>query len=54
MDVVEVLMTEHTAIRNTSGNLIIDSDSNDFQLFVEYLKNCHIEIEEKIFVPVMN
>ena len=53
MDVVEVLMTEHTAIRNTSGNLIIDSDSNDFQLFVEYLKNCHIEIEEKIFVPVM-
>ena len=53
MDVVEVLMTEHTAIRNISGNLMIDSDSSDFQLFVEYLKKCHIEIEEKVFVPVM-
>ena len=53
MDVVEVLMTEHSAIRHISNNFKFDSESSDFQVFVEYLKKCHIEIEERVFVPVM-
>lgn len=53
MDVVEVLMTEHSAIRHISNNFKFDSESSDFQVFVEYLKKCHIEIEERVFVPVI-
>ena len=53
MDVVEVLMTEHSAIRHISNNFTFDSESSDFQVFVEYLKKCHIEIEERVFVPVI-
>lgn len=51
-DIVELLMVEHQAIRHLSRYIRRNSDE-DLMGFHEYLKNVHIEIEEKIVFPIL-
>ncbi len=51
-DLVELLMIEHSAIRHIS-NYFDFSNQYDLEGFHEYLKNVHIEIEEKIVFPLL-
>ncbi len=50
-DIVEILMLEHLAIRNISR--CRKPEEATFYEFNAYLKNCHIEIEEKIVFPLI-
>ena len=50
-DIVEILMIEHLAIRHISR--CRKPGDTDFYEFNAYLKNCHIEIEEKIVFPLI-
>lgn len=51
-DLVELLMIEHGAIRHLSKYISNDSDE-DLIGFHEYLKNVHIEVEEKIVFAIL-
>ncbi len=52
-DLAEILMLEHLAIRHTRKELEKKPDYVSLETFNEYLKDCHIEIEEKILFPVL-
>ncbi len=50
-DLAGILMLEHVAIRNIS--ICTKSGEPDFAEFHSYLRNCHIEIEEKLVFPLV-
>lgn len=52
-DIAEILMTEHACIRHIRDNFTLEDNGDLFVDFVDYLKLCHIEIEEKVLVPVL-
>jgi hemerythrin superfamily protein len=51
-DLVELLMVEHSAIRHISKYISFNG-GDDLSGFHEYLKNVHIELEEKIVFPLL-
>ena len=52
-DLAEVLMIEHLAIKQSKWLLEKQYDSDAFINFHSYVKECHIELEEKICFPVL-
>ncbi len=52
-DLAEILMLEHLAIKHTRKELEKRSDYVSLEIFNEYLKDCHIEVEEKILFPIL-
>lgn len=52
-DLAEVLQTEHLAIRHIKKAFEREVAIAEFQDFDRYLKDCHIEIEEKLLFPIL-
>lgn len=52
-DLAEILQMEHLAIRHLKNAFDREFDMEHFQEFGLYLKECHIEIEEKLLFPVL-
>ena len=52
-DLAEILMLEHFAIKDARWLVGGPFDSQRFSRFRSYLKNCHIEVEEKICFPIL-
>lgn len=52
-DLVEVLIIDHLTIKHTGELFNPDSELGDFINFHSYLKQCHMEIEEKILFPAL-
>lgn len=52
-DLAEILMTEHLAIRHLRKSFTVTEDIDLFRDFHLYVKECHIEIEEKLLFPVL-
>ena len=52
-NLAEILMVEHLAIRHSRKALEISPDMVSLETFNTYLKNCHIEIEEKVLFPII-
>ncbi|MEM3676288.1 MAG: hypothetical protein QXV22_04435 [Thermoplasmataceae archaeon] len=50
--IVDFLMVEHSLIRGI-GKCIAGEAGPEFSDFREYVKSCHIEIEEKLVFPVI-
>ena len=52
-DLAEILMIEHMAIRHLRKNVENSPNYLILENFHDYLKRCHIEIEEKILFPML-
>lgn len=52
-DLAEILLVEHLAIRHISKTFTNPKDLEPFVEFHTYLKECHIEIEEKLLFPLL-
>ncbi len=52
-DLAEILMIEHMAIRHIRNKVERKPDYQMLDEFHDYLKRCHIEIEEKILFPIL-
>jgi len=52
-DLAEILMIEHLAIKHSKWIVGNYYDDDVFQNFHSYVKECHIELEEKICFPVL-
>ena len=53
MDVVELLMVEHSGIRIIADNNILEKSSAELIDFNQFLLNIHVNIEESIVFPVL-
>jgi hemerythrin superfamily protein len=51
-DLAEILMVEHIGIRNAEW-ILNPHDTERFLGFLTYMKECHIEIEEKVCFPLL-
>ncbi len=52
-DLAEILMVEHVAIRHIRKAMENKPDCQFLESFHDYLKMCHIEVEEKIVFPLI-
>ena len=52
-DLVEVLIIDHLTIKHAGEIFNPDLEIGDFMNFHSYLKECHMEIEEKILFPTL-
>lgn len=52
-DLAELLSVEHIAIRHIRRSLENGDSVETFGEFHRYLKECHVEIEEKILFPIL-
>lgn len=53
MDLVELLMVEHSGIRIIADNNILEKSSAELIDFNQFLLNIHVNIEESIVFPVL-
>lgn len=52
-DLAEILMIEHLVIRRSRWITVSPYDPEKFTAFLSYVKNCHVEIEEKVCFPLL-
>lgn len=52
-DLAEILIVEHLSIRHIREVLLPGVDFDAFLEFDRYLRECHIEIEEKLLFPLL-
>ena len=52
-DLAEILMVEHLAIKQSRWLVEKQYDNDVFRNFHSYVKECHIELEEKICFPIL-
>lgn len=52
-DLAEILMIDHMAVRFLKETIEKNASVEELPLFHDYLKNCHIELEEKILFPMV-
>lgn len=52
-DLAEILQIEHLVIRHLRRTFEQEFDIEDFQNFTFYLRDCHIEIEERLLFPLL-
>lgn len=52
-DLAEILSFEHLAIRHIRKESVLWQEHTPLSEFHRYLRECHIEIEERIFFPVL-
>jgi hemerythrin superfamily protein len=52
-DLAEILMIEHLAIKKSKWIEEKTYENEAFVNFRSYVKECHIEVEEKVCFPIM-